>query len=316
MRFCQSDGTPLVEAAEPIDPYKTMVARPEDIASFIPPLAENPVVEQPPAKEEEEVLQIPAEEVDPKKTMYASEAEIRSAMSDIDKPEEPVMDIPPYSEPMPPEPPIFKEPDLSPPSFGDAGGPPPSPFADAGSPFSKTTPPIPSPFDQPKAESSFEPPAPAFEELKPEPPIFAEPAAASNPFNDAAPQAAAPIEKSEPTTPAVQESDWQDQNNMQNPQYQPGSAVQGGGQNQTLAIVSLVVGILSLFCCAWFVPGIAALIMGFIAKGKANSDPANYGGAGLALGGIITGAISLILGVIVLILYFLGFAASLMQQGM
>ncbi|MCC7306699.1 MAG: DUF4190 domain-containing protein [Acidobacteria bacterium] len=82
------------------------------------------------------------------------------------------------------------------------------------------------------------------------------------------------------------------------------------GQNKTLAIVSLVVGILSIFCCGWFIPGIVAIVLGFMAKGKATNDPANYGGKGLALGGIITGAVSLVLGVIVVVLYFLGFAAG------
>ena len=104
---------------------------------------------------------------------------------------------------------------------------------------------------------------------------------------------------------------------MQNPDFGQNAPFQSppaaGGQNQTLAIISLVVGILSLFCCGWFIPGIAAIIMGFMARSKANNDPANYGGAGLALGGIITGAISLVLGVIVVALYFLGFAAQLMQ---
>jgi hypothetical protein len=316
MRFCQVDGTPLVEAAEPIDPYKTMVARPEDIAAAIPPLV-TPVETSAPKEEDEEVLQIPEAEADPKKTMYASEAEIRSAMDDVDQPEEPVMDIPPYSEPVPPEPPKFTEPSLSPPSFGDTGGPPPTPFSPdvPSEPSFSKTPPIPSPFDQ-SAPASFDPPAPSFDEPKPEPPVFAEPEPVSpafNPFNEpAAAEVNAPLAQAEWTPPAAQESDWQDQNNMQNPQFQSGGPA-AAGQSQVLAIVSLVVGILSLLCCAWFVPGIVAIVLGFLARSKANSDPASYGGAGLALGGIITGAISLVLGVIVVILYFLGFAASMMQ---
>lgn len=84
-------------------------------------------------------------------------------------------------------------------------------------------------------------------------------------------------------------------------------------KNQTLAIISLVTGILSLFCCGWFIPGIAAIVMGFMAKSKAGNDPANYGGSGLALGGIITGAVSLVLGVIVVALYFLGFLAGIIN---
>ena len=35
MRFCQTDGTPLVEDVTPADPYKTMVASKEDIAAAL-----------------------------------------------------------------------------------------------------------------------------------------------------------------------------------------------------------------------------------------------------------------------------------------
>src|SRR5688572_14421763 len=86
MRFCQTDGTALVDAAPEVDPYKTMVARPEDIAAMIPPISAS--VERGP-EPPEEVLDIPA--ADPKKTMYASEEEIRSAMAEVDQP---VMEIP------------------------------------------------------------------------------------------------------------------------------------------------------------------------------------------------------------------------------
>jgi hypothetical protein len=52
--------------------------------------------------------------------------------------------------------------------------------------------------------------------------------------------------------------------------------------------------------------------MGFIAKKKAEENPGAFGGRGLALGGIITGAISVLLGIIVIILYiFTGALASL-----
>ena len=53
MRFCQTDGTALVEKVEekppePVDPYKTMVASKADIAAAIPPLASS----QPPGAHE------------------------------------------------------------------------------------------------------------------------------------------------------------------------------------------------------------------------------------------------------------------------
>ena len=42
--------------------------------------------------------------------------------------------------------------------------------------------------------------------------------------------------------------------------------------------------------------------MGFMAKGKASSNPAEYGGAGLAIGGIITGVIGTLIGLAAIIL--------------
>jgi hypothetical protein len=116
------------------------------------------------------------------------------------------------------------------------------------------------------------------------------------------------------TPPPQPDLSWQNQEIGANTPFQMPPAGTAG-QNKTLAIVSLVCGILSLICCSWFIPGIAAIVMGFIARSKANSDPANYGGAGLALGGIITGALSLVLGVIVIILYFAGALAGVIGSG-
>ena len=50
-----------------------------------------------------------------------------------------------------------------------------------------------------------------------------------------------------------------------------------------------------------------------MARGKANSDPVHYGGAGLALGGLITGALGLIGGVIVWVVYIF-WAAAIMAS--
>jgi hypothetical protein len=83
-----------------------------------------------------------------------------------------------------------------------------------------------------------------------------------------------------------------------------------GAQNQTLAIVSLVLGIASIVICQ--LTGPVAVILGFLARRKASNNPAEYGGAGLALGGIITGIIGtlfLIL-VIVYLIFVFGFVAS------
>ena len=64
MRFCQTDGTPLVDAAPAVDPYKTMVATPADIAAMIPPISASV---EPGPEPPDEVLDIPAS--DPKKTI-------------------------------------------------------------------------------------------------------------------------------------------------------------------------------------------------------------------------------------------------------
>ena len=282
MRFCQADGTPLVEDSEPVDPYKTMVARPGDISAAIPP-AESP---------EEDVLQLPDEQ-DSVKTMYASEKDIRQGSGDV---EEQVIDIPPLSA-VPSEPPKFSEPSLNPPSFGDTGGAPPSPFSSPGEssggrgqeePFQSTTPPIPSPFSEPKTPS-YEP------EYKEPEPVFQQ--SSGNPFEQASTPEWAP-----PPVPVGQERSFSP----------PPAAGGGSGKNQTLAIVSLVTGIISFLCCNWFIVGLAAVVMGFIAKGKAEKNPNEYGGRGLAMGGIITGALSAVIGLIFWILYFLGFMASLL----
>jgi Domain of unknown function (DUF4190) len=78
----------------------------------------------------------------------------------------------------------------------------------------------------------------------------------------------------------------------------------GGGQKfSPLAIVSLVSGILSIpTCfCSCFAPGInsplalAALICGIIALNKMRAEPGMWKGGGMAIAGIVTGGIGIIL---------------------
>lgn len=299
MRFCQSDGTPLVDDAPPVDPYKTMVASSEEIAAAMGSPAADP---EPAAKADEEVLQLPPDN-DPKKTMYVSEEELRKEMGTQD---EAVVDLPPLA----PEPPKFSEPSLSPPSFGDVGSaaPPPSPFAAAGDdkpasdfsgdPFAKTTPPIPSPFNKGKEEKESTYNQPSYY-TPPEPgPVVSSPLeSASAPIEASA---SAPVQNWEPNEP------------MQNAPVSAGPQ----GQNKTLAIVSLVAGILGLtLCCGTLLPSLLGIVLGIMARGKANSDPASYGGSGLALGGIITGVIGLLAGIAYLIfVFFLGGMQMIMQN--
>ncbi len=318
MRFCQLDGATLVDDEPAFDPYATIVSTPskpiilepeavEEVAAPVEEAAEEPIIHQtvgsiaiaPP----DDILDLP--EVDPLKTMYASDTEMseilaeQSPVADEAAVEEPVVEQPAFEEPVAvekvaePEPPSFIAPEVAAPSFGDMSPPP-------------------SPFSTPEVAGEGAVPQPVFDEPAPAEPMFDEAATMIQPAVSVDIPFDPPQPVAEWTPPPAPDPSWQNQEIGANTPFQPPPAGVGG-ENKTLAIISLVTGILSLFCCGWFIPGIVAIVLGFIAKGKATSDPANYGGAGLALGGIITGAISLVLGVIVVILYFLGFAASLMK---
>ncbi len=77
--------------------------------------------------------------------------------------------------------------------------------------------------------------------------------------------------------------------------------------NQTLAIVSLCLGISSItvgWCCSLgLILSPAALITGFIALSQIKKDPKKNSGRGLALGGIVTGAIFVVGYVFFILIY-------------
>lgn len=318
MRFCQADGTPLIDAAEPVDPYKTMVARPGEIAAAIPKSSFDSSMNEstaPPKTDQDEVLQLPKE--DSKKTTFASEDEIRREMASQPADEQ-VIEIPPLAEA-----PKFKEPSMSPPNFGDLGSAPPSPFStppDTPAPpplnlgsgrddaaFQKTSPPIPSPFNEPKpveqtpppfeppkpidkAPSPFDAPKPASQEPPP-PPSFQEPQpvfqqSAGSPFDQ--PFTPSPAQD-EWNPPLVPDASWQNAPAAQDQSFGP-PVTAAKGPNQTTALISLILGVLGIVFCSGLT-GPIAIVMGMMARKKASRNPAEYGGAGLALGGIITGLI-------------------------
>ncbi len=373
MKFCQIDGTPLVDDAPPVDPYKTIVSRSEDIPASTP-AAESPQPtapaqpEPPPASfapatpmapsspsigEPEEILDVPSA-ADPLKTMYVSEEEMRAAMGAVDEPapaeaEPPVAAAPSEPAVVEPEPPAFIASELEEPRPTDTtprGLPFGAETSRADEPqtetspaaaFDATNPPIPSPFDagsnvasieperelpaaepepelppadfSQEPETVIQPPASPFSEAQPaftpeatppaaEPPPFAEP----EPFQPAVAsqyeQAASPAEWTPPPAP---DAAWQNQQIGQDTPFQappPGT----GTQSKGLAIGSLVCGILSCLCCFSVITGPVGVVLGFIARKKATEDPQSYGGDGLALGGMITGALGFVIGVGVIIL--------------
>lgn len=291
MRFCQSDGTPLVPD-EPLDPYKTMVARPAN-GGETPPVSGSLGSS---AADEDHVLELPS---DPgaRKTTFTTEEEIRREMAARDADDAPVIDIPPLAGTGEPAS------SLNPPSFGDMSAPPPSPlsenddFSNQATLLPGSMPPIPSPFGESRpAESEFS---------KPSTPPFAEPgpvnASPVNPFDMTPEQQRSPISSepkwNPPPPPVRQEPVGIPSRPMDRP-----APVGAASPNQTMAIISLVLGILSIVLCQ--ITGPVAVVTGMMARKKATQNPAEYGGAGLAMGGIITGAIGTILLVLVA-LYFI-----------
>ncbi len=298
MRFCQIDGAVLVEEAPAVeepafDPYATIVSPaipvPDEPAAAAEeaPVAERPAEEPalvagqsiPPAPiaVPEDVLDLPGG--DPLKTVYVSDEEMKAAMQDTAQEPE-VVDIPPATE-------------APAPSFGSLS-PPPSPF------------------------SSDEPPAPSFIEPEPAPappPMADEPATMIQPPPAFEPPPPAPVEQWTP--PPAPDANWQNQEIGSNTPFStPPLGTAAGGQNKTLPIVSLIFGIGSLCCYLSPITGIAALVTGFLGMKNANNNPAEYGGKGLAIAGMVMGAVFFLIGIAYYIfILFFGGMAMLMDAG-
>jgi hypothetical protein len=322
MRFCQTDGAPLVdEVEEAVDPFKTMVAPKEDFDAAIPPPPEDPFKTQVAGaepKDSGDLLQLPEEEYDPLKTSVVSAADLPEIPQ-----EDEIIDIAPpspfdESPSAPPEPPKFAEPSLSPPDFGDLSGqsdaaftegeteiiPPDSlpkfePFSsEPAKPedFSAPTP-IPSPFGE--TPSSYEKPSTSpYPEPEPPPTVLG-----ASPFDQPHPFGRQEnFQQNEWTPPPAPVANWQDQGLGANTPFQPPAATQG--QDQTLALVSLICGITS-FVCFGPLAAIPAIITGYMQKNKIKADPVQYGGSGLATAGMILGGVYLVLFIIVFVIYAL-----------
>lgn len=294
MKFCQLDGATLVDDEPAFDPYATIVSTPGKPIE-IPPIETEPEpmleveapVEEAPAEEPEvhqtigsiaiappdDVLELP-EQADPLKTMYASDTEMKEILGDRE----------PVAEEIPsPEPPAFIAPE-----------PPPSPFA-----MSEEPAPEPVTYEEP---APYVDPAPAT-------PVYDEPATMIQPSVDIPFEAPAPV--AEWTPPPAPDASWQNQEIGSNTPFQPPPAGTAG-QSQGLAIGAMVSGILSLLCCFSVITGPIGIILGFMAKKKADEDPANFGGRTFAIVGMVTGALGFVIGVVLIILQiFFGVLSNL-----
>ena len=112
-----------------------------------------------------------------------------------------------------------------------------------------------------------------------------------------------------PPIAAAPMSSWQSDEGVASPSFQSAAAL--GNKDQTLSIISLVLGIAGLtVCCGAVIPSVAAIITGVMARGKAKNNPNQYGGDGMALAGIITGIVGILGGLVVLAFWMLGMFAS------
>ena len=102
------------------------------------------------------------------------------------------------------------------------------------------------------------------------------------------------------------------------PQQQFGGYPMTLSPNQTLAVVSLGLGIGSLtigWCCyTGLLLSPAALITGFIALSQIKKDPQAYGGRGFAIAGIVTAAVFLAGMLLFIIIYGLATMFSLFAR--
>lgn len=339
MRFCQTDGTPLIEMSgdEADDPYKTTVGRQGDLASAIPPDPFKTMVGGSFSKNDESNDPLQLENQDSLKTMFISDEEMKRELEGNEPRTNSIVEVPPiasdssfnaekdsYNSSSASN---YNEPSLNPPSFGDmssasstgeastsvdtsktyatAFDQKPSdsvsnnPFDNSS--FNQPSAPIPSPFDDSKPASFGPPSIPLPDYKEPEPinerqndPFFQSPfAQSSTPINQ-------PLQQTEWTPPPAPDANWRNQEIGSNTPFQPPAAT--AGQNQTLAIVSLVLGVIGIVLCQLTAP--AALITGFMARNKAAQNPEEYGGSGLAMAGIITGAIGTLL-LVLLVIYFI-----------
>ena len=74
-----------------------------------------------------------------------------------------------------------------------------------------------------------------------------------------------------------------------------------------LGLVSITVG----WCCSFGVlTGPIALILGIVALVQIKNEPAKYGGKGLAIAGVIMGALYFVILALIILLYGIGFLLS------
>ena len=73
-----------------------------------------------------------------------------------------------------------------------------------------------------------------------------------------------------------------------------------------LAIVSMVLGIVGIPCCGFFVFGIAAVVTGILARKQIKESQGAFQGAGMAMAGVVLGVVAIVIAIVYYILIFSG----------
>jgi hypothetical protein len=85
-----------------------------------------------------------------------------------------------------------------------------------------------------------------------------------------------------------------------------------------LAAASLVLGIVSItvgWCCSFGVlTGPVAVVLGIVSLVQIKNDPKKNGGKGMAIGGIVTGGLYILILLFIILIYGIGIIAGLAGQ--
>lgn len=81
------------------------------------------------------------------------------------------------------------------------------------------------------------------------------------------------------------------------------------------AITGLVLGILSVCQCCGGIPAIAGIIFSWVAISQINKSPTAYTGKGMAVAGLVTSIVGLVLTILILMVYGTVLMAALFSEG-
>jgi hypothetical protein len=101
------------------------------------------------------------------------------------------------------------------------------------------------------------------------------------------------------------------------PPRPPNAAYPGGVYptgNDSKAVISLVLGIMSICCCTGLLTGIPAIILGVLSRRDIAKSQGALGGEGMAIGGMVTGGIAVV-GSILYFLFYVGVVGAAVAAG-